>query len=58
MDNTQLQTLLDTLGLEEILLQCDIDQHAVLRLLDEEGLIDMEDYFYEDVPLYLQGEEE
>lgn len=58
MTEEQMRVLLDSLGLKEILKQNDIEELTVMELLDDEGLLDMEDYFFEDIPEFLRDEQE
>lgn len=44
----RLQLILDSYGLENIMIQNDIEEIRVLELLEEAGLVDVEDYFYTD----------
>ena len=45
----RLQLMLDSYGLENIMIQNDIEELRILELLEEAGLIDVEDYFYTDM---------
>ncbi len=58
MDDNQMDVMLDSLGLLDILKMNDIEHHTVLKMLHDDGWIDMEVYFDEDVPQYLLEEEE
>lgn len=49
MNEEQIRFLCETLGLERILEQNDIEQEYVMELLIEHGLIDPDEYFFEDV---------
>jgi hypothetical protein len=44
----KLELLAKDYGLQEIMEQNDIEEEFVLGILYNEGLFDMEDYFYED----------
>ncbi len=58
MTEEQLLILNESLGLKEILLRNDIEPITVLMMLDEDGWLDMDEYFTEDVPNYILEEEE
>ena len=58
MTDQQLLTLLASLGLKEILLMNDIEHLTVLKMLDEDGWLDMDYFFTEDLPNYILEEEE
>ena len=58
MTDDQLTVLLETLGMKEILLKNDIEPITVLKMLDDDGWLDMDVYFTEDVPNYILEEEE
>lgn len=45
-----LEHLIEDYGLETILEQNDIEHRTVLEILINKGLIDLEDYTFEDVP--------
>jgi hypothetical protein len=44
----KLELLAKDFGLQEIMEQNDIEEEFVLGMLYDEGLFDLEDYFYED----------
>jgi hypothetical protein len=46
----QLKLLVDSYGLEVLLEQNDIKQETILRWVVEEELLDLNDYFFDDVP--------
>ena len=58
MTEEQLLILNESLGLKEILLMNDIEPITVLMMLDEDGWLDMDEYFTEDVPNYILEEED
>lgn len=58
MTEEQLLTLLDSLGLKQILLMNDVEDITVLKMLDEDGWLDMDYFFTEDLPNYILEEEE
>ncbi|MBL4795808.1 MAG: hypothetical protein JKY50_00180 [Oleispira sp.] len=58
MTEEQLLILNESLGLKEILLMNDIEPITVLKMLDDDGWLDMDEYFCEDVPNYILEEEE
>jgi hypothetical protein len=45
----RINAMLDRYGLTEIMIQNDIEEAVVLRYLVEEGMVELEDYFFEDV---------
>ena len=45
----KLQVLIDTYGLEKFLDMNDIEKLKVMELIYEEGMVDLDDYFYEDI---------
>lgn len=45
MDDQQLTMLVNSYGIEQVLLDNDIEQEYVLKLLIEEELLDLDDYF-------------
>ena len=45
----RINAMLDKYGLTEILIQNDIEETVVLRMLVEEGMVELDDYFFEDV---------
>ena len=54
MDEYRLKLLIDSYGLEYLLDMADVRQEYVLKLLVEDGLIDMTEYFDE----MTEGEDE
>lgn len=44
----KLEIMLEYYGLQHILEQNDVEDYKVLSLLIDEGLVDIEDYFYND----------
>ena len=44
----QIELLVENFGLERLLIQNDISEYSVVKLLLEEGLIDLDDYMFED----------
>ena len=53
----QLDLLIESYGLAQLLEQNDITENIVLELLIERGDIDLEDYFFKDMPLDILEEE-
>lgn len=47
--NELMQALADYYPLEDLLIQNDIEPIFIIKYLVDEGLIDLEDYYYEDV---------
>jgi len=45
MDEYRLKLLIDSYGLEYILEMADVSQEYVLKMLVEDGLVDVEEYF-------------
>ena len=45
----KIQILADNYPLDDLLAQNDVEEYAVVQWLVEEGLIDLEDYFFDDV---------
>lgn len=45
----KLQQLIDSFGLEELMLQNDLEEIDILEMLVDSGKIDVEDYFYTDI---------
>ena len=46
----KIQILADSYPLEDLLVQNDVEEYAVIQWLVEEGMLDLEDYFgFEDV---------
>lgn len=52
----KLEIMLEHYGLQHILEQNDVEDYKVLQLLLDEGLVDLEDYFYEDE--LIEGEDD
>ena len=57
-DEEKLTALLDSLDLLTILKQNDVEHLTVLEILHADGWLDIDYYFCEDIPRYLQEEEE
>lgn len=53
----QLDLLIQSYGLAQLLEQNDITENVVLELLIERGDIDLGDYFFKDMPLDILEEE-
>lgn len=51
----KIQILADNYPLEDLLIQNDVETYVVVEWLVEEGLVDLEDYFFEDIEI---GEED
>jgi hypothetical protein len=49
-EEQRIQTVLDSYGLKLLLLQNDIEETTVVELLVRKGILDIDDYFYQDVP--------
>jgi hypothetical protein len=45
----RINAMLDKYGLTDILIQNDIEESIVVRLLVENDMVDLDDYFFEDV---------
>ena len=54
----KLELIREQHGLLSLLKQNDIEELTVLEFLVEEGYLDIEDYFYRDVPQYVLDEED
>lgn len=48
IDSEAIKILLDDYGLEMILLQNDIEEYFILEYLVNEGLVDLDEYFFTD----------
>jgi len=49
MDEDVIEKLVEDYGLSNILVQNDVSEQTVLKLLVAEGLVNLEDYIFEDV---------
>jgi phage head maturation protease len=54
----QLDLLIDSYGLAKLLEMNDIPENEILELLIERGDIDLEDYFFQDMPIDMLEEDE
>jgi len=52
MDNDVFIQLAEDYGLETILEQNDLEEWQVLKILFDSGLLDLEDYTYEEIDIY------
>lgn len=50
IDIERFKVLAEHYGLELVMEQNDLEPEDVIRVLYQSGLIDLDDYFYEDIP--------